>query len=486
MDHEIWLLPLPYIDVYAWVGTAISALAALGSLIGGAVSSRKSEKSSSSENSSSSDLASDALSSGISAIGDIANSIYNQKVQYQNQVKLMDKANEYNSHSLRRAVEDARSLGLSPLSALGSSGSYQSATPTAPLPSMPSSLADLPLKIKQMKLQEDSVKSQNDVNSANAEYLRSLAKGKNLENTFFGDILPLKTQLTQAEYNNAIYLQGYYMQNPELLQAVADKQKVLNENLSSQTDVNKKQLDAIDSIIAKNASDISLNERKIAQSYIQDRFTRAQIQELQDRNLRDNYTNVGYLIDRMKAVSNSSLPDDVKSDKLAMLRDMYDQASGNSRMKLQYQYDKNLQDAKIASQSEQVDKYINFQNTQLDWSKIQFAWNKVFEVVDKVGDVFVPWYQQKQGQDFQREMQQNQFQHDFDKQSYEHQHEANRQFEEHRFKSSENQKDRDQKDLHFSIDQSRRSDEHHNYYQSYESWYDENGNFHSIKHNSKK
>lgn len=484
MDH--WLLIPDLAPCYAWVGAAISALAALGSVIGGSIAKRKSEQSESLKSDSS---VNDAVASGVSALGSIANSVYNQKMQMNNQLALMNKANEYNSHSMHRAVEDARSVGLSPLTALsGGLNAYSSATPSVPLGQMAdlSSVSDLPFKIKQMSLNESSVNSQNNLNDANAQYLKSLAKGQDINNTFLGDTLALKTQLTQAEYRNAIYLQGYFASNPDLLNAVAEKQKVLNDNISSSTSVNSKQLEVFDSIIVKNASDISLNEKKIASMYISDMLNKAQIQEVTDRNLRENLSNVGYLVDRMRAVSNSNLPDDVKSSKLALLRDLYDQASGNSRMRLQYQYDKTLQDQRIAGQQESVDKYVDLQHDRLDWEKTAFTWNKVFEVVDKVGDALIPFYQQKQGQDFRREMQQNEFQHDFDMDKSRYHHDSILQQDRLSHDSNERKKDRDQRTSEFVVKRSEENDKYNNYYDETDSWYDENGTYHSVKYHSKK
>lgn len=414
------------------------------------------------------------------------------RINNAHEMAMMEKSHDWAVNDAKLAdsyrVQSLQNAGMNPMLAYGGVnqmpivGGHAVSTPIADYESPMSALGDLPSKLLNneiLRATKENIESQTRKNNSESE-------GNEINNTFLGSVVDLKTELTQQEYQNAIYLQGYYSSNPDLLEAIAQKQSVLNDNLESQTASNWKQQELFDSIISKNESDISLNEKRIASMYISDMVNKAQLQEIMDRNLRANYSNVGYLINRMRSVSSSNLPDDVKSSKLALLRDLYDNASGRSQMRLQYHYDKNLQDAKIAGQSEQVDKYLNLQYKHLDWQKTQFAWNKVFEVVDKVGDAIIPFYEQKQGQDFQREMQQNQFQHDFDKQSYEHQHDANRQFEEHRFKTSENQKDRDQKDLHFSIDQSRKSDEHHNYFESYEGWYDDEGHFHSLKHNSKK
>lgn len=453
MEHDVWLLPLPYCDSFAWAWL-IPAITAAVSAISSVVSNRINKK--------------------------------NQKelIDYTNQknVENWNKQNDYNRSAIQRSVEDARSAGFSPTSFLSSSSMYNagsvaglSAPSASPLDLSKS--VDSAMSAVSKGLEERQVSSQESLNTAQANYYDSLTAGNDLNNSFLGDILPLKTKLTQDEYNNAITLQGFYTSNPDLLKSIAEKQKVLNDNVNSVTSSNAKQLEVMQSVIDKNRSDISVNEKEIISSYIRDNFTLAQIDEIRDSNLRSNYSNVGYLVGKMNAVTNSDLSSEEKAEKLALLRDLYDNASGNSRIRLQYEYDKNLQDSKISAQSEQVDKYLRMQDKKLDWEKTQFGVNKVFEVIDKVGDAVIPFYEQRRNEDFKREMQHNEFEHDIEL----HNSREENKFVRDKRKYAHDKEMQESQHEHDKWMYDRKHSDNMKEYDSEIGWYDEEGYYHKTK-----
>lgn len=252
----------------------------------------------------------------------------------------MARANFMDSAMLQKM--GAIRAGMSPL------GSYQSTNITPSSPSAPSgafvpgggSANDI---VNAQRLQNETAitESEVDKNKADAELARATAKRTGYESDFLGQTLGSRVKLTNKENANKYYIEGYMEEHPELLNAVASAQNILNDKITSETNVNKKQLSVLDSIIKKNKSDISLNDAKKALTYVQTKFTKGQTEYFKNKDFRENYQNIGWLLNEMKNVASSN--DANKDSKLAMLKECLGYVSGERLQSNDIQAKKDMQ-----------------------------------------------------------------------------------------------------------------------------------------------
>ena len=257
------------------------------------------------------------------------------------QSALMDKANKMNIENEKIAdslkVQSLKNAGLNPMLAYGGSspmpivGGSQPSSGIVNYENPMAGFGDLPEKVLNNEFISAQIKNlESQTRKNNTESDRN-----DIENTFLGSVNDLKIQLTNEQYQNAIYLQGYYADNPELLQAVADEKHLQNQNIIANYDNLVKNLEYLDSSIAKNHSERAYLTRKQLSLDVQDMFTRENILYLRDQNVRENYRSPGWLIDEMARIQKSDMADDVKIQRLSILSSMYDQASGRTTLLFQ-------------------------------------------------------------------------------------------------------------------------------------------------------
>lgn len=393
--------------------------------------------------------------------------------QQQNQKELMQISHDWAVKDAKSAdsykVQSLQSAGLNPMLAYGGTnsmpvvGGSAASAPVVNYDNPMAAIADLPRKLldnELVKAQISNIESQTRKNDSETE-------GNEINNTFLGAVNDLKIKLTNDQYNNAIYLQGYYADNPELLQAIADEKHLNNQNIIANYDNLVKNLDYLDSAIAKNHGERSYLARKQLSLDVQDMFTRENILYLRDQNLRENYRSPGWLIDEMKRVSDSNLDSKTKTSRLSLLSSMYDSATGIQTLKLQHQYKVNENQLHDANMSSNVDAYVNQQNKELDQRKTEFAWNKVFQAVDMTVGAVLPYYESHsmQNERFEHEERMQQRQQDFQHQENQlhNVHDSDRQRSQQRHE--EKMQDRKFEHDNFMDDKRKYYDEHHPQYE---------------------
>ena len=123
-------------------------------------------------------------------------------------------------------------------------------------------------QMRMLEMQEKLNDSEVEKNSADAELARATAKKTGYESDFLGKTLDSRINLTNKENANKYFIEGYMEEHPELLEAVASSQSILNEKIKSEIAVNSKNLSVMESIIKKNKSEITLNDAKRAISLL--------------------------------------------------------------------------------------------------------------------------------------------------------------------------------------------------------------------------
>lgn len=284
-------------------------------------------------------LASKGVEMGMQSAFDTAQAKRNAQIQEQ----LM----QSNNKMLRDNFRD--SAGLAKAGQIGAglnpAGEFQSSNISPSVPTAGANVSPVQqsayLQVKQLQMEKELNDSVVDKNKADAELALATAKKTGYESDFLGNTLDSRIRLTNKENANKYFIEGYMEEHPELLEAVASSQKLLNEKISSETDVNRKQLSVLDSIIKKNNSDISLNDAKRALTYTQNKFVKGQTEYFKNKDFRENYQNVGWLLNEMKQVASSN--DANKDAKLALLKECLSYVSGERLQSNDIQAKKDMQ-----------------------------------------------------------------------------------------------------------------------------------------------
>lgn len=354
------------------------------------------------------------------------------------------------------ALANGVSNGLPTTPAVGNVSANASAPPGAPFaPSAIDGSAIASSAISAMK-----VGAEINLLKAEANNLNEDAYGKQLENSFFGDTLALRTKMTNSDYEKILALNGFYASNPDLLRSIAESQKIVNDSVLANTQntdtdsmLKLEQIGRTHAETAKVQADTYLSK-------VTSGFTLAQKQVLLDRNLREHYNDVGYLANKMFEVEHSDLDDKSKNEQLAMLRSMYDECSAQSLQSARLRNDRLMQRNQLSYQYKQGELDYNYKTAGIELQRTQMAWDNFFRGVNAVGSFINPWFSREE----HRESRYDYFEHDREMQ------ESRQQF----------QTTRD------AVRESNRYSDKHDYYESTTEWFDENGYRHRQKHFNRK
>lgn len=185
-----------------------------------------------------------------------------------------------------------------------------------------------------------------------AHNLDSDTEGKDLSNDFFRNTKALKEQMTNGEYNQMLRLQDIYSQNPELLQAIASAQAVLNEKLSMETAKMETEIDEIVANVGRAKSEERLNHEKVLSEQLHRCLSQKQFQLMEDENFRANVSNPGYLVQKAYQIEHSNMTDAEKDEQLALVRNFLDECSGYSAQRREQVHESAMQQRSLRQSAE--------------------------------------------------------------------------------------------------------------------------------------
>lgn len=314
--------------------------------------------------------------------------------QKQNQLDLMKQQHDYEVENYERQLKDERSnqldllknkykyevdamrkAGVSPTLAVGGglgtstpidASSATSASATAPaIPNYGGDLSNLggaigdAIGISEMLKNNESTrelqKSQQDLNETNSEKV-------DLDNLFFRDSYAErldKVGLDNEQLRNSIGLSkedlwvkqqvnGYFAEHPDWIQAMAEKEKIINDNLQKQREVMEKNISFLSAQTKNVDQDTRVKAEQEIKTAIESAYTETQREYIMNKQWRENYNNPSWLINEEKRIlHDDSYSIEEKIELGALCRQAYAECSGYASQSRQFNHDLEIQENEL-------------------------------------------------------------------------------------------------------------------------------------------
>lgn len=314
--------------------------------------------------------------------------------QQKNQLALMKQQHEYEVENYERQLKDERAnqldllknkynyevdamrkAGVSPTLALGGglgtsspidASSTTSASATSPaIPNYGGDFSNIggaigdAIGLEEMIKNNESTrnlqKSQQDLNESNAEKT-------DLDNLFFRDSYTErlnKVGLDNEQLRNTIGLSkedlwikqqvnGYFAEHPDWVQAMAEKEKVINDNLLKQREVMQKNISLLSAQTKNVDQDTRVKAEQEIKTAIESAYTETQREYIMSKQWRENYNNPSWLINEEKRIlHDDSYSIEEKIELGVLCRQAYAECSGYASQSRQFGHDLEMQENEL-------------------------------------------------------------------------------------------------------------------------------------------
>ena len=212
------------------------------------------------------------------------------------------------------------------------------------------------------KAQIDNLRAQNDNIVADTRKKEVEVENTALDNVFLANTMDSRVSQSQSTSEKVgvdvelskeeLWLKqkmnANYAEHPDWLEAVQSAQKYLNEQVDANIDVLKANVNLIHAQVRNVNQNTRLQAEQEILTAIESMYTEAQREVLLDKNVREHWNDVGFLIKEMDSVENDTeITDEERNEQLALLRRMYDEASGVAEQKRDFEQQDKVQDKNL-------------------------------------------------------------------------------------------------------------------------------------------
>lgn len=240
-------------------------------------------------------------------------------------------------------------------------------------------------------------------------------QGQQLENSYFGAVLPERIGADKSACEKARLLNGLYIEHPEALEAIVKEHELTNQAIQANIGV-----------LNQNINVLKEQEKSLSQSTkesiareslyrVQSMLTRAQYDYVKADTFKLNYTNPTWIINEQYRVEHSTrLSADEKNQIGALLQKCYDEVSGQAFQKRTQDFQSSQNNLERIHESKMQESEQGFKaqiaGMQMDEQIREYNINSVIRIVEDIENVAVPWLEKSN-------FQERQFAHDFEMQS---------------------------------------------------------------------